>query len=121
MTAICRDGTIGPSVWSIAAKEADKGKSFTRKVNNAYLAVHQNREGSDAYWTWYYTTVLFPYIAERRKALNDHTSIATVQLDGEEIQMKPVLFGGSCYKLALEQRILFIKPLCKRMPKTTYF
>lgn len=110
MTAICRDGTIGPSVWSIAAKDAGKGKSFTRKINNAYLAVHQNREGSDDYWTWYYTTVLFPYIAERRKALNDHTSIATVQLDGEEIQMKPVLFGGSCYKLALELRILFIKP-----------
>lgn len=110
MTAICRDGTIGPSVWSIAAKDALKGKSYTRKVNNTYLAVHQNREGSDDYWTWYYKTVLFPYIAARRAALNDHTSIATVQMDGEDIQMKPLLFGGSCYKLALEQRILFLKP-----------
>lgn len=49
LTAICRDGSIGPSVWSIAAKDAAKKKSFIRKVGSTYLAIHQNREGSDEF------------------------------------------------------------------------
>lgn len=121
-------GMSAPYVFGIADDRLPKDETRTYGIQElapeqgmtGYVCIHNTRCGNANFYTWYYETILIPFVTSlRKKYMLDLTHKAVLWLDGEDIQLAP-LCAEPLRKLLRHNNIDVFKGPASTTPKTQF-
>ena len=119
-------GEAAPFVALIDDNNMDKGETEIHEIekfaqNNCdtgLMAINNGRNGTANFYETYYKEILIPFVQKLRKNYSmKATEKAILWLDGEDIQMKPLL-RPELRALLREHNIVILKGPASTTPKT---
>jgi transposase len=119
-------GEVAPTVTLIDDPKVAKGATEVYPINNfardgsstGWIAVNNGRNGTAEFYKRYYTEILIPFVANLRdKYVLGKEKPAVLWIDGEDIQMAPLL-EKELRDLLREHHIHILKGPASTTPKT---